>query len=405
MMNIKKNYIAILLSIIINNFGDVLFDLFIVWKITEKSGNILNAVYLIGSSIIFRAILALFIGVLIDKNNKKSMIVFSNISSALIILIFALSYNFVLNNIWLGVVFILINDINNEIFSRSYITMTAELFGKETFIKFQAKYTIVNRIITIAGSSIVGFLVAYISENIIFGIDIVTFLICALLISTVNYNFKRREMKESDNQAKNIIKNIVSDLKYVFSVMFKTSFILKFILIMFILNFAYGYIPYILPVMIANNATSSVLLGFIKSAVAIGEIIGLLLVSKFGEYVSSLFKISMLGNAICMLILMVSKNYYIIILLFALYGALDSITQPLFSYTITILDENNRGKILGGIDAIILLSPSIGMYFITKIMNINIYIGYVALAIIFSIALIIVNYSKELKHIIVKKDE
>ena len=45
----KKNYLAIMISIIVNNFGDVLFDLFIVWNITNSSGDNMNAVYLLGT--------------------------------------------------------------------------------------------------------------------------------------------------------------------------------------------------------------------------------------------------------------------------------------------------------------------------------------------------------------------
>ncbi len=404
-MDLRKNYVAIFFANIINYFGDVLFDLFIVWKITEKSGNVMNAVYLIGSSILFRAILALFIGVLVDRKNKKKMIIFSNFSSSIIIFIFAVFYSFIIENIWIGLVFILINDINNEIFSRSYITISSELLSKEVFIKFQAKYTLVNRIITIAGSGIVGFLVTYLSEKVIFLIDILTFLICALAMSTIRYNFKKSDGTESNRHVKEVIKEIGFDIKYMFSVMFKTPFIVKFVIIMFILNMAYGYIPHILPVEIANGYSSAVLLGFIKSAMAIGEVIGLLIVTRFGQYVSRLFKISMIGNTVCMLLLTEIKQAYITLVIFMLYGVLDSITQPLFSYTVTRLDKADRGKILGGIDAIILMSPSIGMYVISRLMNFNIYVGYVSLAIIFGSVFLIVKFSRELSRITVKKED
>lgn len=401
-MKYNKNYIALFLSSIINNFGDVLFDLFIVWRITEQSDNILNAVYLIGSSIMFRAIIALFTGILVDEKNKKKIIIFSNISSALIILLFSFSFTFVLENIWLGIIFILLNDINNEIFERAYVTLSAELLSKEDYIKFQAKCSIINRMIIIVGSSIVGFMISFLSNSIIFIIDIFTFIICALLVSTISY----KETENADNEAKekDIIKNLASDLKYTFSIIFRSPFIIKFTIIIFILNFAYGYIPYILPVTIASYTTGSVLLGLIKSSIAIGDIMGLLIVTKLGQHVSTLFKISMIGNAVCMLLLFGNSNQYIILLIFTIYGILDSITQPLFNYTATILDDKNRGKILGGIDTIILLSPSIGMYLITNIMNISMLLGYIFLATIFLISFFIVIASKELRSIHVKQD-
>jgi DHA3 family macrolide efflux protein-like MFS transporter len=132
---------------------------------------------------------------------------------------------------------------------------------------------------------------------------------------------------------------------------------------------------------------------------SVGEVIGLYIVSKNGQKVSRLFKISMLGNALCMLSLIFIDNVFAILMIFGLYGLLDSLTQPLFSYTITTIDSENRGKILGGIDTIILISPSLGMYIFTKIMNVNKELGYTGIAAVFIIALLIILFSHDLNSI------
>ena len=62
-----------------------------------------------------------------------------------------------------------------------------------------------------------------------------------------------------------------------------------------------------------------------------------------------------------------------------MYGFSDSLTQPLFGYTISNLDNANRGKLLGGIDAIILFSPGIGIYVISAISNYNKFLGGIIL--------------------------
>ncbi|HAT4308640.1 TPA: MFS transporter [Clostridium perfringens] len=389
----NKNYYCMLLSIIINNFGDVLFDLFIIWSITRKTDNILNAVYLIGSSILFRAILSLFVGILIDHKNKKKLIVFTNISSALIVFLFFINFEFIIDRIWLSLLLILLNNINNEIFAKSYLILGSELFDKEKFIKFQSTYTIAVRIINVFGSAIVGFLIAYLSEKFIFGLDILTFFISAVLIIKVKYIYIA---KESNLKGLiQILEEIKFDVKYTFKSIYKISFLKKFVMLMFILNIAYGFIPYILPLIISNNNNSSILLGGLKSAITIGEILGLFLVVKLGRYVSILFKVSMVGCAIIMFSLINISNMNIIIIIFLLYGALDSITQPLFSYTVSSIDEESRGRILGGIDTLILISPSLGMWIGTKLMNINYNIGLLFLSSIFIIALILILTSKD----------
>lgn len=392
-----------MLSIIVNNFGDVLFDLFIVWNITNSSGDIMNAVYLLGSSILFRALIALFIGILVDRINKKKLIILSNISSALIIICFASSYSYILKHIGLGIFFILLNDINNEIFGRSYLVMASELFSQEVFIKFRAGYTIINRVIVIAGSSIVGFMVAMIPERAIFFIDILTFVISAGCIGCVKYKHMIIQ-HETQRSMIGIIKDLRGDLRRMFSEMMTNSFIKKFIIIMFILNLAYGYIPEILPVKLADDLSSAIILGMIKSFMAIGEILGLIFVSRKGSQVSRLFEMSMIGNASCMLMLAFTQNTYTILLIFFIYGFLDSITQPMFSYTDTIIDEEDRGKVMGGIDTVILMSPSMGMYMFARLMRFNNFVGYICVASVFIVAFFVILFNKELNHIVVKSE-
>ena len=137
---------------------------------------------------------------------------------------------------------------------------------------------------------------------------------------------------------------------------------------------------------------------------AIGEILGLAVVSRKGSQVSRLFKISMIGNALCMLSLAFTQNSYGILLIFFLYGFLDSITQPLFSYTVTMIDEADRGKIMGGIDTVILLSPSIGMYLFARLMRFHKFAGYIGVAGVFIVAFLIVLFSRELNRIVVKSE-
>lgn len=395
-----SNYFKITTSIIVNNFGDVLFDLFIVWKITRKTGDIMSAVYLIGSSILFRAVLSVFTGFLVDRFDKKKMIVVSNLFSAAIIIFFASLYNVILTSVGVGVFLILLNDINNEVFGRSALVMSSELFDQAAFIKFRAFYSVINRVVVIAGASAAGFLIAWVPVAMIFAVDVATFLISALCIAMVNY--PKPEKAVTDKSITGELIRIKTDVVCVWNEMRTNSFIIKFIVLMFILNLAYGYIPYILPVKIANESLDPTLLGMIKSAIAAGEIVGLLAVSFFAEKVSLLFKISMIGIAVVLAVLCYSRMAVIAIACFLLYGGLDSITQPLFSYTVSVIDEKNRGKIMGGIDAIILLSPSAGMFVITKVMERSVMAGYAVLIMIFIVGFLVIRFSKELNGINLK---
>ena len=390
----NKDYRRLLMAIIVSEFGDVLFDLFIVWKITMDSQNIMNAAYMLGSSIAFRGILSLGIGIIIDKYNKKKLIIGSNILSALIIATFAVAYPFVIGHIMVGIAFILVNDICNAVFWNTYTVIASEKFPKEEFIAFQSNSAMCTRCVQIAGAAVVGVMIDVIPDVAIFGIDILTFLVSAMLISKIDYAWKQKDSAGKISGEGNII----CQIKNAFQFIIQNPIVRGIVILVFGLNLAYGFIPNILPLTLAEQSGNAVLLGSIKSMMALGELFGLLIVNRYGKYISRLFQIAMFCCGICMLSLMVIHNWFLVIV-FLLYGVFDAMTQPMFSYMITRIDEKNRGKILGGIDALLLLSPSFGIAIGTKLIAVNYNWVILYLTIIFAGGFLMVTLNRKLNHL------
>ena len=390
----NKDYRRLLMAIIVSEFGDVLFDLLIVWKITMDSQNIMNAAYMLGSSIAFRGILSLGIGIIIDKYNKKKLIIGSNILSALIIATFAVAYPFVIGHIMVGIAFILVNDICNAVFWNTYTVLASEKFPKEEFITFQSNSAMCTRCVQIAGAAVVGVMIDVIPDVAILGIDILTFLVSAMLISKIDYAWKQKDSAGKISGEENII----CQIKNAFQFIIQSPIVRGIVILVFGLNLAYGFIPNILPLTLAEQSGNAVLLGSIKSMMALGELFGLLIVNRYGKYISGLFQIAMFCCGICMLSLMVIHNWFLVIV-FLLYGVFDAMTQPMFSYMITRIDEKNRGKILGGIDALLLLSPSFGIAIGTKLIAVNYNWAILYLTIIFAGGFLMVTLNRKLNHL------
>jgi len=94
-----------------------------------------------------------------------------------------------------------------------------------------------------------------------------------------------------------------------------------------------------------------------------------------------------------------NMSFFLTGFLFLIYGMFDSLTQPLFSYVITTIDADNRGKILGGIDTLILMSPTIGIAIGTQFLTSNYVNGFLYLSGIFLIGLLLMLFNKNLNHI------
>lgn len=392
----KRNKQLLISSIAINNIGDLIFDLFIAWELSSATGKFMNAVYIIGTSVAFRAMLCFLIGAFVDRHSKKKIMVLSHLSSIIIIATFSFLWEMIHQSIIIGILLVLLNDINNELFTRSYVSMTSDMFDENQYIQFQSHANIVTRMIGIGGAALVGTFIQYVSSSAVFTIDIITYILSFLLILQVKYEEPAIQRSSSTN----LLKTMISDVQYTWMTIIRSSYLLSFIILMFILNIAYGYIPHILPIFKANLAHSATLLGLLKSSITIGEIVGFVFVSKISRYVSRSFKFSMFLNIFVIGAIYFTQNPYFLVALFTIYGFSDSLTQPLFGYTISNLDTVNRGKLLGGIDAIIMFSPSIGIYVISAISTYNKTIGAIVLSTIFIIGLLIVSFHKHMKNII-----
>ena len=155
----NHDFQTLIISILISYVGDTLFDLFIVWKVTFESDSIMNAAYMIGGSLAFRGILALVVGIMIDRFDKKKLMIAANSVSGVIIFLFWCFYGFAIQHISLCIFFILLNDICNTVFASAYTTYAAERFEKTIFIKFQSTVTMFARTIYIVGSAVTGWMI------------------------------------------------------------------------------------------------------------------------------------------------------------------------------------------------------------------------------------------------------
>lgn len=402
----NKDKLNLFMAIVINNIGDIIFDLAIIWNITVLTGNIMDASILLSSSITFRAIISIFSGIIVDKFNKKLLVKFSLILSAIIISIMMLFWNLFPQHIYLyGLICILLNNISNELFRKSYLLICCEKFDDSNFLKLQSIITISIRIIGILGSISAGVLIYYFDLNVIFIFNIITFILSFIFFTFVKYEELKKEKISKNLSFKSVLNDMFVDIKFLFTHLTNSKYILSFLLLMLILNLVYAYIPQMLPLYLANKNNDVSYLSMITSALIVGEVIGLALVVKLNQYVSLNFKISMFGSFLAIISLLFVFDIKIAVLaIFLLYGCLDSLTQPLFNFTIKHIDPSIRGRIIGGIDCLILLTPGLGLLIIGYIMKINESTGIFVISIIFLIGFLFVNFNKNLNNIKLDKE-
>jgi MFS family permease len=406
---LNRNCLLLLGANLCYSLADIAFDFFLSWYVYSLTGNIINLVAMLSSSVFFKAVLSLFTGAVTDLVNKKRLLIFSSMGSTPIILSSLLVLRYFPTTVWLYVAIILLNDIFNVLFSKALTTISAELFDEKTYISFKAIASVLNQSVYVMGQAAMGFLLMYAKDVTIISFIILSLVFTAFLLSILRYqNVKQIAMpylsKENisfKTKTGIYLNNILNTAK---TKVFNDSYYRSFCLVIFTLNLVYGFLSSVLPYSLSNvQEISSAYVGLVKAALSIGGIIGMLLVPKIVKRVTGSFITGLIGSLVSIFFIFLFKNNSALIgIFFFSYGFFDSITQPLYSYTIKRIDDSVRGSIIGVIDFIILLASPIGMFICGILANKKSIFVEVFVIFIFLSALLIVKKSKDLNNIYIE---
>ena len=86
---------------------------------------------------------------------------------------------------------------------------------------------------------------------------------------------------------------LAGDLRLVGSLLMRSRFLRGFTLVLFVANLAYGFVPQLLPLALSIDESVQSLT-MIRAGIAVGEIIGLVIVERFSRHVGRLFRLSMI---------------------------------------------------------------------------------------------------------------
>lgn len=397
-----KNLYLVVFSRLINNLGDLFFDLFVVWAVATSRGGMLGAAGMLGTSVLWRGCLSLVVGLVVDRVNKKRLLLWTNLFSMVIITVFFAFYRQGLPHYGFCLLYILLNDVNNAFYDRAFTLLESDMFSKEQFIRLEAALAAADRLVATGGAALAGFAIATLNPLVFYLVDMASFVLAgaavALLVTPPETVGAGHE-----GGLKGVVRNLGSDLSMTFRTLFSDPFLRTFMVLMMVLNLAYGEIIYLLPLQVADHFGSPEVLGGLKAALSAGSMIGLVVVARFAARVELLFLISMLANVALFLLMALMPPVAGFMVLFFAYDFFDSLTQPAFSYLVTGLDKEKRGKLLGGVDCVLLATPSVGMWLLTPLFQRSMPLGFVALAGLFVLGFGLVKKTGVLRSVDLKR--
>lgn len=271
-------------------------------------------------------------GKIIDLSNKKTILVFGDISRALLVILVPYFTNYVL------LIVFIISSIT-AIYENTRNSIIPELITKEEIRKINSLSSSLNSIMMVVGPSTGGLLTSYLNLKYCFFIDSFTFLISAIFICQISYH----KHKNTENQSKNI--RYLEFLKYL-----KSNFIIKSLIILNgLIGLFAGILNGLLIVFVINYLhTDSKGYGFVLTSKGIAMVITSLSVYKYIKTIKNeiLLLTGVIGIGISTILFSLNNIFVFAVIIYFVNGICNSF------YAIartTIIQENCNKKLLGRI--------------------------------------------------------
>lgn len=356
-----RNSILFYLANLISIFGTAIYTFAISLYTLKITGSSISFSTTLILSILPIIILNPFVGVIVDKFNKKKLAVMANILNGIFLFIVYLISNW--KGLNLGTIYLstfVITSIN-IIFDISIDSAIPNIVSKEKVVNINSGNRIIDSISSVLGPVLGGVAFAAFNIEAFILINSISFIVSAILDTLIDFKYNtENESEEIESESitvgkLNYFKEIAEGFKYLIS----KGYIIRILSIFIIFNFFISFsvtipIPIILNNILEIPAKSY---GLIQGGIPVGIIIGAFVVKKIiAKYklnnIFSAVGIVMAVNIILLSIPLLFKTmnninvyimYYLVIMIFM--GICISLVDIPFSYTMqTNIEEEYRGR-------------------------------------------------------------
>lgn len=294
----------------------------LVWYLTE-SPVAMAGLFIVGS--ISRILTSFFAGSIIDRSNKKRLMIFSDITRAFFILIMPF-----ISSIWLIYLFLFLTNIMSSFFGPSSTYYISKYVQDKDKQSFNAILGMFNSGSFLIGPAIAGVIITISDVSFAIWFNALTFFICAIVISKLPEVEDHKEM----NRQMITLKMLKEDYRVVYAFIKSDRVFTKvFIYFQSALMVAFALDSQEATFIKQDLQASDSLYGFIVSMAGVGAIIGGVVAARYGEKYSirQYITYGLLLSLLCYTAFYASPNATVAIISFVLLGICMSFCNAGFS--------------------------------------------------------------------------
>ena len=289
----ESEYIKLLFSNLINRFGDSVESITFTWVVYQITNSAAWSAIVFALNVLPNVIVRPFAGAIVEKMNKKQVVIATHFLRALLITLFIILLELgYVNPLILSCFTLIITTVESFNLPTS-TAFTMQVIKREDINAVISLNSVFTNAASLAGSGVAGFIIAKLGVEAAMFIDVSTFIIAAILIKLIKEtaNTVPTNTDSTKNNSSGYIKMLREGIVYVF----KTPVVRNFCIICITLNCM--LIPFsALQAPIADNifGMGSELLSIAGIFSSIGGIVGAILLPYIAKTLSPL-RITILG--------------------------------------------------------------------------------------------------------------
>ena len=271
----NSDFLKLWLGQLVSRVGDGIHEIALAWLVLELTGSALSMGAILAVSITPNLLFGLPAGVLVDRFNRKRIMVLADLARTLIVLVIPISYTLGVLQMWM-------------IFAVAFLTSTAEAFAGPARLSSipnlvkgdnldpaNSLVQITKAVSSLFGLSLGGAVVAVFGPANSFFLDSLSFFLSTVFISLIAYGTVSREGAES------LLRDVLVKIKGGLSYVVNDPFIKQLIIIAAGLNFIMAPINVILPFFIKETlGLSAIVYGSMTACLSVGTFAGSMIIGN-----------------------------------------------------------------------------------------------------------------------------
>jgi DHA3 family macrolide efflux protein-like MFS transporter len=365
----QRNNLFLLLGRFISVLGTGVFDFALSLYVLDITGSAGMFSFVLGISILPQGLVNMLGGVFVDKYNKRKIMMFTELVSALIIFAFICIFSFANANLVLIIILVVLLNATQGLYYLAALADIPNIVGDELTTNANSAFQSIGAFSNIFGPVIGAVVYKSMGMNAIFWLDAASFIIGSIGVIALKYDVKKLIVEGS----------YIENLKVVFQYINKEKIIRFMLFLAVVFNFLYlPLLNMVLPYITYNVIKISAFqVSLVRSAAAIGVIIGSILVTIINRnklFLKNFFVL--LGIQSVLIILWVFPNIdaiakhlnplwitVVFVTLLLSYGILNTVQNlPMIVFFQQQLPEELRARVFGTLNTALLLSSPLGMW-------------------------------------------